>query len=133
MYATTSLFNRRGLIAAFLLLFVMSAAYGFAANNTVNGGYAGDGIGAISGYTITNVKYTLKPDPRYLNEVSFTLNAAAETVKIAFQSNLDISTDPGLTNWYDCDATTVDVTCTIPAASSVSVNGITNLRVVAVQ
>jgi hypothetical protein len=129
MYATPSLFNRRNLIAVFLLLFVMSAAYGFAANNTVAGSSAGDGSGLISGYTVTNVRYTLDADPRYLNEVEFTLDRVAEMVKISFPANSDHTTNP--TVWFDCDESSVDVTCTI-TANTVYVHQINYLRVVAV-
>lgn len=144
MYATPRLFNRRNLLVAFLLLFVMSVAYGFAANNVVGNSSGGDGVGAISGYTITGVEYTLKAtDPRQLASVSFTMsddgiaaNGAATTpttVMIAFPANNLIATQPAQAEWYNCTpaALGAPVTCNL-STQSVLVNEINFLRVVAV-
>ena len=61
-----------------LLALVMGAAvYGFAAANTVNPTYAGDGSAAINGYTVTNVDYILAGTPSDIDRVDITLNAAA--------------------------------------------------------
>jgi hypothetical protein len=57
------------------------AAYAFTASNTVPATKAGDGYGAISGYTVTNVAYQLETDPQYIDSVSFTLGSTAGTVK----------------------------------------------------
>lgn len=62
------------------LLFAV-AAYAFTATNTVPATQAGDGSGAISGYTVSNVAYTLAANPANIASWSFDLNAAAGTVQ----------------------------------------------------
>jgi hypothetical protein len=61
------------------------SAFGFAAANTVPGSNAGDGAGDISGFTASDIHYTLNAsDPANLDSVSFTLTpavAAGGTVK----------------------------------------------------
>ncbi len=72
-----------------------SVATAFAAANTVPAGNAGDGSGAVSGYTVSNVQYHLNAtNPGNIDSVSFTLNAAAGTVTIKLVST-------GST-WYSC-------------------------------
>ena len=66
-----------------LLALVMGAAvHGFAAANTVNPTYAGDGSAAINGYTVTKVDYILAGTPSDIDRVDITLNAAAGQVHI---------------------------------------------------
>lgn len=67
-------------IVAFVFASVTNA---YAAANTVPTSKAGDGAGAVSGYTVTNVHYELNAsNPANIDYVSFTLSAAATTVKI---------------------------------------------------
>lgn len=48
------------LVAILITLFVLAAAtYAFAAANTVPTSLAGDGTGTISGFTVSNIHYTL--------------------------------------------------------------------------
>lgn len=144
MYVTPRLFNRRNLLVAFLLLFVMSVAYGFAANNVVGNSSAGDGVGVISGYEITGVTYGLKAtDPRQLASVSFTMSddgitengdaTTPTTVMIAFPVNANIATQPAQAEWYTCTPADLGdiVTCDL-SAQSVLVHELDFLRVVAV-
>ncbi|MDW8008454.1 MAG: hypothetical protein RMK67_02680 [Chloroflexota bacterium] len=78
-------------------LVVALAAMGLAASNTVPNTRAGDGAGTISGYTVTNVAYTLNgTNPQQVDSVSFTLDAAANTVKVRLQSG---------GTWYNCTNT----------------------------
>ncbi len=58
------------------------ATYAFTAANVVPGSKAGKGEGAISGYTVSGIAYTLSAaNPANVDSVAFTLNAAAATVK----------------------------------------------------
>jgi hypothetical protein len=58
------------------------AAYALTASNTVPPTKAGQGEGAISGYTVSGVAYTLNAtNPANVDSVAFTLNASATTVK----------------------------------------------------
>jgi hypothetical protein len=74
---------------------VGAGIYAFTASNTVPGSKAGSGSGAITGYTVSNIQYTLKTtDPTKLDGVAFTLSAAAGTVKA--------QVDTAAGDWYTC-------------------------------
>ena len=107
-----------------LVLAVMAGAYGFAATNTVVAPRAGDGAGTISGYTVSNVAYTLNSsNPQVLDKVEFDLDAAASTVKVRLQSM-------GGT-WYSCTNTSGNHwSCNTPGQGVQPAN---ELRVVAVE
>jgi hypothetical protein len=81
------------LIAA---LCIAVAVYAFTASNTVPATSAGSGSGAISGYTVSSVAYTLGATPTNLAAVTFTLDKAAGTVKAQVQSG---------GSWYSCSNT----------------------------
>ena len=55
---------------------VAAATLGFAASNTVDPSNAGDGSGAVSGYTVTNIHYTLGANPATTSQVSFDVTPA---------------------------------------------------------
>jgi hypothetical protein len=58
------------------------ATYAFTAANTVPASKAGDGAGAITGYTVSNIEYQLDgADPSLVESVSFDLDDTAGTVK----------------------------------------------------
>ncbi|NWG35169.1 MAG: hypothetical protein HXY42_12055 [Chloroflexi bacterium] len=80
------MFNRSSskmFVVVLLALVFATAAFAFAATNTVPGTYAGEGAGTVSGYTVTNVVYNLNAtNASNIDSVSFTLNAAASTVKV---------------------------------------------------
>jgi hypothetical protein len=87
----------RYVAAALAAIAVAAGAYAFTASNTVPGSNAGSGSGAITGYTVSNIAYT--PDatnPTLLDAVTFTLSAAAGTVKAQV-----VSTG----GWYSCTNT----------------------------
>ena len=118
--------NLRLLIALVIIAIMATAAYGFAASNTVGASKAGDGSGAISGYDVTGITYTVNnADPTILDSVQFNLSAAATIVK----ATLD-----GGTTWVDCTVVGLpannNYTC---AASGATVKSVTRLRVVATQ
>ena len=97
--------KRRGrlLITIVVAGVLATATYAFTASNTVPASKAGDGSGVISGYTVTNVAYTLNAtNPANLDSVGFTLDAAAGTVKIklvAAGSTWFSCTNPSGNNW----------------------------------
>ena len=55
--------------------------FALTAANVVPGTKAGKGEGAISGYTVSAVAYTLAANPANIDRVAFTLDSAATTVK----------------------------------------------------
>lgn len=78
-----------------------------AASNTVPTSRAGDGNGAISGYTVSNVQYTLlAADPTQIDLWTFDLNASASVVKSKLVSSsgtyVNCSNTSG--NSWQCDS-----------------------------
>ena len=78
------------------------ATYAFTASNVVPGSKAGDGAGAITGYTVSNVEYALDgTDPANIESVAFTLDAVAGTVKAKLVSASGTYTDCSNTGGND--------------------------------
>jgi hypothetical protein len=79
------------------------AAYAFTAANTVPATKAGDGSGAITGYTVSNIAYQLEAgNPANIDSVSFTLDAAAGTVQVKVvnaSATYTACTNIALFNW----------------------------------
>ncbi len=74
------------LVGATVLLGALGGgvASAFTASNTVTSSYAGEGVGAVSGYVVSDVHYTLSPslnpvegNDANVSGVTFTLNHAA--------------------------------------------------------
>jgi hypothetical protein len=109
---------------------VATGAYALTAGNTVPASRAGDGSGTISGYVVTNVKYTLNStDPGNIDAVTFTLDAAppaGATTKIQLSSG---------GAWYSCTSGTpaTNQSCATTSPSQATVTGATELRVVSAQ
>lgn len=120
----------RNIILILLLLAGAAAAYSFAAANVVPETGAGEGSGTVSGYTITNVNYTLlSSNPAKLQTVSFDV---AATAGAGAASLVKISVDSG-TTWIACIGPVGSTwTCTFGSGSEPSVSAITSLKVVAV-
>lgn len=79
-----------------LTLALGGSAYAFMASNTVSESSAGVGSGTISGYTVSNIQYTLSGtnnNPDQITNVIFTLTPAdangapADTVAVWFDGN----------------------------------------------
>ncbi len=111
--------RRLAVLAVFAIVAV--SALGFAATNTVPGSKAGDGTGGITGYGVSNIHYVLdSSNPAEVDEVHFTLDASATTVRVAVEgTNSSSCTNPSGNDWE----------CTMP--DGVGVAGATELRVVA--
>ena len=103
-------------ILAFVFATVVTA---FAAANTVPGTNAGDGSGAISGYTVSNIQYNLNAgDPGVIDSVTFDLNASANAVVIQLDgTQYTCSGTPGTS--ISCD--TSSGSPTVAAASTLRV------------
>ena len=115
----SKLFQKRYriLILVVLILILGTASYGFAATNTVaDAGKAGEGSNTVSGYTVTNVSYTLNStDPNQLDAVDFTLDSAASSVYAGIDDLSTIEwrscTNPSGNN-FTCDLSTVTISVT---------------------
>jgi hypothetical protein len=121
----TSLFPAgRGIgLALVLSIFAAFGLHVFTATNTVPASQAGAGSAAISGYTVTNVQYTLNTaNPQNMDGVSFTISpVAATTVKAQLAA-------AGL--WYTCANAAGSVTCATTSPQA-TVLAATQLTVVA--
>lgn len=127
----------RLLFVTALLVLLAVLAYGFAAQNTVNASYAGDGSGVVQGYTV-NASFTLNSsDPSLVDRVTLTLNQSATEVHLAL--GLDTSTPPDGTadttsNWVNCSNTSGNTwSCDVTGLSDRTVEDIVSVRVVATQ
>lgn len=90
-----------GLLAAAVVALAVNA---LAASNTVPGTQIGAGAGTISGYTASNVTYSLNAtNPANVDAVNFTLNEPASTVRVKLES--------GSTTYYPAS------NCTNPAGN----------------
>jgi hypothetical protein len=117
-----------GRLAAVILLtgVLVAGTYAYTAANTVPVSKAGDGSGAVSGYTVSAVHYNLNASsPQNVDSVTFTLDTAP-AVGYTIKAQVDG------TNWYTCTNVATAVTCptTSPQAT---VAGATNLRVIVAQ
>jgi len=118
--------RRRSVLAALVVAGVVgSAAYAFTATNTVPASTAGSGSGAISGYTVSAIAYTLNgTTPTNLDAVTFTIApTAASVVKIQLAA---------AGSWYTCANAAGSVTCNTTSPQA-TVAAATNLTVVATQ
>jgi len=109
-----------------LVLILAGATYAFAAANTVPASKAGDGNGAISGYTVSAIHYILNSStPSTIDSVTFTLNTApvaGSTIKIKLVN--------AGTTWYSCTNTGTAVTCNNGSTLGASVSSSDSLEVV---
>ena len=123
-------YRYRVLALVIALLILGTATYGFAAGNTVPAGEAGEGSGVISGYTVTNVVYTLNAsDPTVFATVTFTLDAAASDVYAGLDNGTSV-------DWDSCSATNAptntNFSCNL-AGNTVTVAAATALHVSSVE
>ena len=122
------MFTKRTLrvLVVFIVVFALATvAYASAAANTVPASKAGDGAGAISGYTVSAVHYNLNStNSANIDSVTFTLDStpvAGSTITIEL-----VNSGP----WYTCTWAGTSVTCNNGSSLGVSVSGALNLRVV---
>jgi hypothetical protein len=100
-----------------LAIGLVVGTYAFTAANTVPDTKAGDGSGAITGYIVTNVHYTLSgANFSNIDTVTFTVDSAppsGSTIKAQLVS---------AGTWYSCTNVTTTVTCTTTGATVVPAN-----------
>ncbi len=114
--------KKASLIVVVVLALILSVTtYAFAAANTVDPSSAGDGYAAISGYTITNIHYTLATNPQNLASVSFTATPAAGA---AAPTSVQVQVVSGGT-WFPCTLTTGTWTCPITGVTVLQANRLT--------
>ncbi len=113
--------NMKVILVLVAILVLAVVVYAFAAANTVPATKAGDGSGAITGYTVSNIVYNLNgTDPSTLDSVAFDLSAPA------VQAQVQLVTGG---TWYSCTISGgTAVTCN---TAGLTVSSIDQLRVVA--
>ncbi len=95
-------FNGRFVLLAALLALFATATYGFAAGNTVGASKAGQGKGAISGYTVSGIEYTFN-STNQITAVNFTLDGAANLARAQIVDGSGTALGGG---WADCKTVT---------------------------
>lgn len=114
----------RTLLVIALVALVMAATYAFTASNTVPGSQAGSGNGAISGYAVSNIHYTIDSgDNTKMSGASFDLDNPANDVKITVVNGgtvYDCGASSGVSNTVTCD-TTVGTEAQISPANNLTV------------
>ena len=96
----------RRVMGTAIVLGLAASAYGFTAANAVPISHAGDGTGAISGYTASKIQYNLDAvNPQDLDSVTLTLTAAPVA-----GSTMKAQLAPGGA-WYPCSSAGQIVTC----------------------
>jgi hypothetical protein len=118
------MFRPSKLLVVLLVLIFATAAFAFAATNTVPGTYAGEGAEDISGYEVLTVDYNLSvANPSNISSVDLTLDAAASDVKISVVNGGTV---------YDCSGAGTNWTCDTTAGTQATVSAANQLRVIAV-
>jgi hypothetical protein len=127
MFSVFGILSRIGVVGVIAGLSV--GAYVFTASNTVPATKAGDGSNTISGYTVSNVHYTLNStNPQNVDSFNFSVDTApvaGSTVKARI-----VSTGSFVT----CSFSGTTITCPGSGTlSGVSVSSLDNFDVVAAQ
>ncbi len=122
------LLRPRTVIAVLAVLLIMIAAYAYAAANEVPETGAGDGSDIISGYTVTNVHYTLdNANPANISSVSFNIDPSAGAGPVG-DVRVQLVTAG---SWFNCNVTGGNqATCTISGVTALAAD---QFRVVAVE
>ena len=118
MFRSSKLF-----VVVLVVLIFATAAFAFAATNTVPNTYAGEGASVTSGYTVSAVVYALNgTTASNIDSVAFTLNAPAATVKVRL-----VTTG----SYYNCTNTSGNNWSCATTAPQATVAAADELRVIA--
>jgi hypothetical protein len=121
-------FSVRTFLALAVVLGLAASTYGFAAANVVPESGAGDGSKAISGYTVTNVRYTLDTTtPANIKTVQFEI---APTAGAAAPTTVQASLVTGGTFFACTKGSGTTWSCAVTGVTALAAN---ELRVIAAQ
>jgi hypothetical protein len=124
-----SLLRPRIIAAIAAAMIFASAAYGFAASNTIDDHNAGDGTGDVSGYDVSGITYNLDAaDPTELDTVVFTLTPTNGTADAAV---VKVQLVESTGEWYDADNGESGNTWTVTLPDDFALESVDQLRVVA--
>jgi len=122
-------------VAIVAAMAVAGGAYAFTASNTVPSSTAGAGSGAVSGFTVTNLHYSLNATtPLNIDSLTFTVSPVIPNTgsgKVIVQAILTT----GGPNTYTCttDATGATVTCPTTSPTQLTADKLSSVTVVAAQ
>ncbi len=127
----SKLMNLRVLTFVVASLIISVTVYGFAAANVVPESGAGDGNGVVSGYTVSNIDYTLlASDPTKVESLTLDITP---TTGAGAPADVLITVDAG-TTWITCSGPVTETwTCAFTVASEPLVSAIDSLQVVAAE
>lgn len=119
----------RMMVLVGVTLLLATAAYGFAAANTLAETGAGDGQATISGYDVTSVAYTLNATtPTNIDAVTFDIDPTAGA---SAPNKVKIKLVTASSTWFNCTNSSGSTwSCTITGVTSSAAN---ELRVVAAE
>lgn len=127
-----SLFNIRNLTVVFAVLIASAGIYAFAAANTVPETGAGAGSGVVSGYTISNVTYTINgSNPTILDAVTF--DVASTSGSAGTPTQVEARLDASTSTWYSCTAGAGSSWSCDTTGVSLNVEDIDTLEIVATE
>lgn len=117
------------LLGAVIALAIAGGAYAFTASNTVPATTAGAGSGAVSGYTVTNLHYSLNATtPVNIDSLTFTITPVVPSTS-AGKVIISAQLSTGGPTTYTCttDTTGAAVTCatTTPQLTVALITGVT--------
>ena len=127
--------NVRLLVAAVAAMAVAGGAYAFTASNTVPASSAGAGSGTVSGFTVTNLHYSLNATtPINIDSLTFTVSPVIPNTgsgKVIVQAILTT----GGPNTYTCttDVSGATVTCPTTTPTQLTADKLSSVTVVAAQ
>ncbi len=124
------MFRPKFLLLLAVLGITVSAVTAYAAANAgLAERGAGSGTGTVSGYTISNVAYTLDGDaPNAVNQVAFSVSPSGGAPAAA---QVYVTVDGG-TTWIACAGGPPNWTCNLGGVAASTINGNT-LRIVTVE
>jgi hypothetical protein len=108
---------------------VAGGAYAFTASNTVPSTVAGAGAGAVSGFTVTNLHYTLSPTaPQDIVSLTFTISPAVPSTssgKVVIAAALSTGGPTNYTCTTDTAGTVATCATTSPQLTAALLTGVT--------
>jgi hypothetical protein len=124
----------RLLVALVAAIAIAGGTYAFTAANTVPASNAGAGTGTVSGYTVTNVHYTLNTTtPANIDSMTFNVSPTVPSTgqgKVSVQAGLTT----GGPNPYTCTTNVAGDTVTCPTTSpQLTADKLSSITVVAAQ
>jgi len=128
----SKIFRPKTLVVSLLILVLAVLAFGYAAANIVPASGAGDGTGAVGGYTISGITYGLNvANPSTIDTITFIVTPEVTDPVTPAATQVRISVDDGGT-WAAigaCDGTSTPTwVCTVTGMTVLSVE---NLKIVA--